>query len=135
MDYFLLSGVVRSSEALEKVGELSNTAEGATQAPVGGVGFLGTPVGMIAYFIIIIALFYFFAIRPQKKKEKQLRSLQDEIKLGDWVLLDSGIYGKVAGVSDNLFTIEFGTNKGVLIPVLKQRIVAKSEPDFSNSAE
>ena len=135
MDYFLLSGVVRSSEALEKAGELSNTAEGATQAPVGGVGFLGTPVGMIAYFIIIIALFYFFAIRPQKKKEKQLRSLQDEIKLGDWVLLDSGIYGKVAGVSDNLFTIEFGTNKGVLIPVLKQRIVAKSEPDFSNSAE
>lgn len=135
MNNFLLSGVIRSSEALEKAGEVTTAAGEAGQQAAGGVGFLATPLGMIGYFAVIIALFYFFAIRPQRKKEKQLRSLQDEIKLGDSVLLDSGIYGKVAGISDNIFTIEFGTNKGVLIPVLKQRIVAKAEPDFSNSVE
>lgn len=138
MNYFLLDGVIRSQGDLQKAGEAVTTAgtEAANAATSGGgLGFLATLPGMILYFVVIIGLFYFFGIRPQKKREKALKSLQDEIKLGDWVLLDSGMYGKVAGISENVFTIEFGTNKGVLIPVLKQRVVSKSEPNFSGSVE
>lgn len=136
MNYFLLDGVIRSAQkAGEAVTNSSAPVENASGGGMGALGFLATVPGMILYFIIIIGLFYFFGIRPQKKREKALKNLQDEIKLGDWVLLDSGMYGKVAGISENVFTIEFGTNKGVLIPVLKQRIVSKSEPNFSNEVE
>ncbi len=129
MNYFLLNGVIRSQSTLEKAGEgVTAAGEVASSGGVGAMGFLATVPGMILYFVVIIALFYFFAIRPQKKKEKLLKSLQDEIKLGDWVLIDTGIYEKI-------FTIEFGTNKGVLIPVLKQRVVSKSEPNFSGIVE
>ena len=140
MDYFLLDGTIRS---YDKAGEQS---QGATQtqtgeipaqapqgqpSPAGGFGIMG----MVVYFAIIIAAFYFLAIRPQKKREKQLKQLQDDIKLGDWVLIDSGMYGKVAGISDGVYTIEFGTNKGVLIPVLKSRIVSKGQPSFDTEVK
>lgn len=130
MNYFLLDGVIRSQNALEKSGEAvsSGVSSTATSSP----GLFGTIPGIILYFVVIIAFFYFIAIMPQKKREKQLKNLQDEIKLGDWVLLDSGMYGKVAGISETVFTLEFGTNKSILIPVLKQRIVAKAEPNFSD---
>ena len=61
--------------------------------------------------------------------------LQSEIKIGDWVLLDSGIYGKVTDIADQVFIIEFGTNKGVLIPVLKQRVVSKGEPNLTSTTK
>ena len=135
MNYFLLDGVIRSQSVLDKAGENASSA-GEAASGAASTGMMGGGIGFtVIYFVIIIVVFYFFAIKPQRKKEKQLRALQDEIKVGDWVLIDSGMYGKVSGVSENVFTIEFGTNKGVLIPVLKQRIVAKAEPNFSNSAE
>lgn len=130
MNYFLLDGVIRSQNALEKSGEA--VSSGVSSAATSSTGLFGTIPGIILYFVVIIAFFYFIAIRPQKKREKQLKNLQDEIKLGDWVLLDSGMYGKVAGISETVFTLEFGTNKSILIPVLKQRVVAKSEPNFSD---
>lgn len=134
MNYFLLDGVIRSQSVLEKSSEaVSEISKTTVKTGGGSMGFLSTVPGIIIYFIVIIAIFYFLAIRPQKKREKQLSAVRNEIKAGDYVLLDSGIYGKVASISDNVFIIEFGTNKGVLIPVLKQRVVSIEEPNISNS--
>ncbi len=118
----------------------SNAAANATSAATeatssgGGLGFFATPLGLVVYILFIVLIFYFIGIRPQKKREKKMVELQSQIKVGDWVLLDSGMYGKVADISDQVFTIEFGSNKTVLIPVVKQRIVAKGEPNFSKVA-
>lgn len=46
----------------------------------------------------------------------------------------SGFYGKVVDVSDSVFVIEFGTNKSISIPVNKNEILGKKEPDFTKSS-
>jgi preprotein translocase subunit YajC len=49
----------------------------------------------------IMIVVYFFMIRPQKKKEKELAKLRDEIKNGDTVVTAGGIHGKVMVTSDD----------------------------------
>ncbi|MCI8805530.1 MAG: preprotein translocase subunit YajC [Clostridiales bacterium] len=91
-------------------------------------------IGGIAIYIVgLIALFYFFAIRPQKKKEKELMNIQNAIQVGDWVMTSSGFYGRVADIADQVFVVEFGTNKGVKIPVRKSEIIGNKEPNLTVS--
>ncbi len=46
-------------------------------------------------FILIIVVFYFFMIRPQAKKQKDLRTYRESLKKGDMIFTTGGIYGKV----------------------------------------
>lgn len=119
--------------------EAQGAAEAATQAvtqaaaqgqQAAGAGF-GT-IGMVLYILGLVALFYFFAIRPQKKREKELKTMQDGVKVGDWVMTSSGFYGKVVDVADQVFIVEFGTNKSVCIPVRKSEIMGNKEPNLTN---
>ncbi len=68
------------------------TAPAQGQAP--GVG------GMLVPMICIFAIMYFLMIRPQQKKEKQLRELVDHLKTGDAVVTSGGIHGIVSNVTD-----------------------------------
>lgn len=125
MNFTFLSSVITGGASSEAV-------QTAAEAPMSsGFSFFATPLGIIIYIIFIVAIFYFIGVRPQKKREKKMLELQSEIKIGDWVLLDSGLYGKVTDIADQVFIVEFGTNKGVLIPVIKQRIVGKGEPNLT----
>lgn len=114
-----LSTVINGSSA-EQTASVTNSS--------GGFGF----TGVIIYFIVLIAIFYFLAIRPQKKREKQLNDLLSTIAVGDFVVLDSGFYGKITDISEQVFMIEFGVNKGVIVPVVKQRVIAKADPSSIN---
>jgi len=51
--------------------------------------------------ICIFAIMYFLMIRPQQKKEKQLRELVDQLKTGDTVVTNGGIHGIVSNVTDS----------------------------------
>jgi len=113
-----------------EVGTSSNDAEAANQDGPGGIMSIG---GIAIYIVALIALFYFFAIRPQKKKEKELINIQNAIQVGDWVMTSSGFYGKVADIADQVFVVEFGTNKGVRIPVRKSEIIGNKEPNLTVS--
>lgn len=125
MNFIFLSSVITG-------GATSNAVQTTAEAPMAsGFNFFATPLGIILYIVFIMAIFYFIGIRPQKKREKKMLELQSEIKIGDWVLLDSGLYGKVTDIADQVFIVEFGTNKGVLIPVVKQRVVGKGEPNLT----
>lgn len=64
-------------------------------------------------FIAIIAVFYFFMIRPQMKKQKKEKTFQEEIKKGSKVVTSSGIHGKISelNTADNTVTIETGAGK------------------------
>ena len=88
---------------------------------------------MIAVWVAIIGVFYFFTIRPQSKRDKKLKEMQSSIKSGDNVLTTSGFYGKVADVGEDCFVIEFGTNRGIRIPVRKSDIVGIQTPKMSSS--
>ncbi len=132
MNISLLNTVIQggSQAATQSGTEISSSAQASSS-----LGFFATLPGIIIYILFIVLIFYFIGIRPQKKREKKMVELQSEIKIGDWVLLDSGIYGKVTDIADQVFIIEFGTNKGVLIPVLKQRVVSKGEPNLTSTSK
>ena len=135
MNISLLNTVIQggspaATQAADTSTQVANTAQASSS-----LGFFATLPGIIIYILFIVLIFYFIGIRPQKKREKKMVELQSEIKIGDWVLLDSGIYGKVTDIADQVFIIEFGTNKGVLIPVLKQRVVSKGEPNLTSTSK
>lgn len=50
--------------------------------------------------LIIIVIFYFFMIRPQVKRQKELRTFRDSLAKGDKVVTTGGIYGKIVEVKD-----------------------------------
>lgn len=58
-----------------------------------------------------LAVFYFFAIRPQRKKEKQIREMRDNLRVGDEVITIGGISGKILTLKDELVIIEVGSAK------------------------
>lgn len=64
----------------------------------------GQPPGvgnMLVPMVCIFAIMYFLMIRPQQKKEKQLRELVDQLKTGDAVVTNGGIHGIVSNVTDS----------------------------------
>lgn len=56
---------------------------------------------MLVPMVCIFAIMYFLMIRPQQKKEKQLRELVDQLKTGDAVVTNGGIHGIVSNVTDS----------------------------------
>ena len=88
-------------------------------------------MGMICIYAICIVILYFVMIRPQRKRQKQTEAMQNNVKIGDWVLLNSGMYGKVVNIVNDCLIIEFGTNKNIMIPVLRSQIAGVEEPDLT----
>ena len=91
----------------------------------------GGLMGMLGIYAIFIVILYFVMIRPQRKRQKQTEAMQNNVKIGDWVLLNSGMYGKVVNVVNDCLIIEFGTNKNIMIPVLRSQIAGVEEPDLT----
>lgn len=121
------SPVIVGGESSDTTSTTGGTATATSTAPS-----MGSSVGiMVLYIVFIIVVFYFIAIRPQKKREKQLIELQSGIVIGDSILLESGMYGKVTDITNMCYIVEIGMNKGVLVPILKQRVISKGEPDLS----
>lgn len=56
--------------------------------------------------LIIIVIFYFFMIRPQVKRQKELRTFRDSLAKGDKVVTTGGIYGKIVEVKDTYVTMQ-----------------------------
>ena len=79
-------------------------------------------VGMIIYIVIIVAVMYFIAIRPQKKQQKQLQAMISSLEVGDSVETTSGFYGVIIDITDDMVIVEFGQNKNCRIPMVKTAI-------------
>ncbi|MBR4033302.1 MAG: preprotein translocase subunit YajC [Clostridia bacterium] len=69
--------------------------------PTGGFGTWGT----IIMIVIMFAVFYFFAIRPQKKQEKETQQMRDSLSIGDEIVTIGGIVGIITNITDETITI------------------------------
>lgn len=56
--------------------------------------------------ILIIVVFWFFMIRPQMKRQKELKNFRDALKKGDKIVTTGGIYGKVLEIGDYYIIME-----------------------------
>lgn len=87
----------------------------------GGGGLSG-----MLMIIAMVAIFYFFMIRPQNKKQKEIKKAREALKTGDRVVTAGGIHGKIKEINDDTFHIEIAP--GVSIRVDKGSVYPAGEP-------
>ncbi|MDR1687428.1 MAG: preprotein translocase subunit YajC [Clostridiales bacterium] len=86
---------------------------------------------IILQVVVLLGAMYFLLIRPQRKQAKELKTLQENIRPGDNVVTTSGFYGKVMDIGEDVFVVEFGTNRGIRVPVSKSEITAIKSPKMT----
>ena len=94
--------------ALGVLSSVSVWAEGEAAAAGGTANAASGMIGMIAPLVIMVAIFYFLLIRPQRKKDKALREMISNLKVGDKVASIGGINGKIVRIRDDVFVLESG---------------------------
>ena len=75
----------------------------------------GNGMANIVMIVALIAIFYFFMIRPQQKRQKEIRKFREALTVGDRVITAGGIHGKIRGIKDNAFIIEIADNVKITI--------------------
>ena len=71
--------------------------------------------------ILIIVVFWFFMIRPQMKRQKELKEFRDALQKGDKIVTTGGIYGKVAEIQEYAIIME--VEGGVRLKVDKSAVI------------
>ena len=100
---------------------------GAAAAPGGDL------LSMLPLLVGFIAILYFFMIRPQQARAKQMKAMLGAIKRNDTVVLSSGLIGKVTRVEETEVMLEIATGVNVrVVKALIQDVRAKGDPAPAN---
>ncbi|MDR0537895.1 MAG: preprotein translocase subunit YajC [Tannerellaceae bacterium] len=91
------------------------------QAPAGG----GIDFSFILMLVLLFIILYFFMIRPQQKRQKDLQKAREAIQNGDKIITSGGLYGKVREISEKYMLIEIA--EGVKIRIDKAHIFPVTE--------
>ena len=97
-------------------------------AAAAGTSGAGGGIMQILMLVLIVVVFYFFMIRPQSKRQKEIKKFQDSLENGKHIITSGGIYGKVREVKDNYVLVEI--TDGVKIRVNKNMV--SDSPEDAN---
>ncbi len=81
----------------------------------------GNPYSMLIMMGALVVVFYFFMIRPQMKKRKEVQKFRTEMKQGDKIMTIGGIHGKVNAIKEDAVIIE--VENGNLLKIDKNAII------------
>ena len=86
-------------------------------------------VVLILVYVVIFGGFYMLFMRPQKKEQKRLQAMLNDMEVGDSIVTTGGFYGVVIDMTEEDVIVEFGNNKNCRIPMQKAAIadVEKAE--------
>ncbi len=107
----------------------------AMAQPPGGEG--ASPQSGVYLYVwlgLMVALFYFMLIRPQKRREKERQALLGAVKTGDRVLFGGGFLGTVANVKDKTLVVKIADNvkvevvRGAVSQVLDKSAELEADP-------
>ncbi len=104
------------------------TAAGAEMNSVAAL--LSTFLPMILIFVV----FYFILIRPQRKKDKQVKEMLNNLKAGDRVCTIGGIYGTIVGIKDDTVTLSVGKDNLSMV-IARWGIRSVEEITIENDAQ
>ncbi len=107
----------------------ADVAAGAAGQPVAA-----GPMEMIMSFlpmILLIAVFYFILIRPQRKKDKENKEMLANLKVGDKITTIGGIVGQVAKIKDEKIVVETGTSTEKQLIMMERWAVRSVEKPIS----
>ncbi|MPN33594.1 hypothetical protein SDC9_181083 [bioreactor metagenome] len=121
-----------STWLLEAAPAAAPAADAAQQAGETG-GFLGM-IPQLAMMVVMVGVFYFLLIRPQRKKDKAVKDMLAAIKTGDRICTIGGIYGTVTQLKDDTVTLAVGAQKTQLV-MARWSIRSVEDAAVENDAE
>ena len=122
-----------ASAAAEAAG--TTAAAGSTDAAAAGqMSATGSLISTVVMLVLMFAVFYFLLIRPQKKKDKKVKEMLDNLKSGDRVCTIGGIYGTIVAIKDDTITLSVG-NDNVKLVFARWAIRNVEEIQIENDSE
>lgn len=100
----------------------------AAQAAQGGSG-----MGMLIMMVAIFVIMWLFMIRPQQRKQKEIRNFQNSLAEGSKVVTGGGIYGTVKRIDIEHNTVDVEIARGVVITVAKSYVFADATSQPANA--
>lgn len=91
-------------------------------------------ISMLLPMVLIFVVFYFFLIRPQKKKDKQVKDMLNNLKVTDRICTIGGIYGTITAIRDDTITLAVGKDNLQMV-VARWAIRSVEEISIENDAE
>lgn len=86
-------------------------------------------LGTLLPLIIMFVLFYFLLIRPQQKRQKSIRDMQNSLKKGDKIVTIGGLHGFIDSIDDNTVIIKCGDGSRLTYDRNAVREVLEAAPD------
>jgi preprotein translocase subunit YajC len=102
--------------------QLLQAAEGAAEAGKKGLG--GFDPTMIIMLVALFAIMYFFMIRPQQKRQKEIQNFRNNLTVGTRVVTNGGIYGTIKDLNEGESYVTIEIAKGVTIQVDRNYVFA-----------
>ena len=87
-----------------------------------------------APLIFIFVIFWFMMIRPQRKKDKQIKEMLNNLKARDRVCTIGGIYGTITGIKDDTVTLSVGRENTTMV-IARWGIRSVEEVSIENDAK
>jgi len=127
--------VIRVMEFLLRAFAAPDTAAGAgadsAAAPAGGLGSFG----LIIWIVVLFAMFYFLIIMPQRKRDKQYKTMMNELKVGDKIVTIGGIIGKVVSLKEQTVDIQTADTRLEITRRSISAILGKSTKDPNEAVQ
>lgn len=122
-NFFGLSAAVADGAATAEA-----TAAPAEVNPVVSLLFTFAPL------VLVFVIFWFMMIRPQRKKDKQVKEMLNNLKAGDRICTIGGIYGTITGIKDDTVTLSVGRGNTEMV-VARWAIRSVEEVQIENDAQ
>ncbi len=93
----------------------------------------GSSMTFLIMMVAIFAIMWFFMIRPQQKKQKEIRKFQNSLQEGTKVVTAGGVYGTVKRIDAEQNAVEVEIARGVVITVAKGYVFADATSQTPNA--
>ena len=124
--------IICSHTSANAVAETAATTETAAEgSQVSSIAALATT---FLPLILIFVVFWFMLIRPQRKKDKQVKEMLNNLKAGDRICTIGGIYGTITGIKDDTITLSVGKDNLTMV-VARWAIRSVEEVMIENDAQ
>jgi preprotein translocase subunit YajC len=85
------------------------------------------PGAQLFVILLVLVLFWFVLMRPARNQQRRVQELQQELQIGDEVVLSAGIFGIIRSLEDGRVKLE--VSPGTELSVARQAVVRKVEPE------
>ncbi|NUN49544.1 MAG: preprotein translocase subunit YajC [Candidatus Brocadiae bacterium] len=120
----------------------TTTSTGAAPAGPGADSAAAAPQGnsmmtMLVFFGLTLAVMYFLMIRPQQRKDRELKNMVEKLKKNDRVILQNGIFAVIAQVRDKDIIVKIDEKNDIRVRVLKSAILGmeRAAPEGERKGE